>query len=89
MRAAALLLLLFLAGCAGHSIECLDSVARNNCPPDSPAGQAMQQQRKDEETFAEIDDSRCKSFGNPGSPAYARCRANIQKERPAASAMPK
>jgi hypothetical protein len=88
MRTAALFLLLILGGCAGHSIECLDSVARSNCPPDSPAGQAMQQQRKDEETFAEIDDSRCKSFGNPGSQPYAQCRAKLQKDRPA-SATPK
>ncbi len=81
MRIAPLILLLLLAGCAGHSIECLDSVAHDNCPPDSPAGQAMEQQRKDTQTFAEIDDARCRSYGDPGSQDYARCRAGLAKER--------
>jgi hypothetical protein len=81
MRTAVLFVLLILGGCAGHSIECLDSVARSNCAPDTPAGQAMEQQRKVEQTYSEIDDARCKSYGNPGSPPYAQCRAGLQKER--------
>ena len=82
MRAAtSLFFLLLLAGCAGHSISCFDSVARSDCPPDSPAGQAMEEQRKAAQTFTEIDDARCKSYGAPGSQGYARCRASLEKER--------
>ena len=79
--ATSLILLLLLAGCAGHSIACFDSIARSDCPPDSPAGQAMEEQRKAAQTFADIDEARCKSYGAPGSQAYARCRASLEKER--------
>ena len=81
MRAALLILPFLLTGCAGHSIACLDSIARSDCPPDSPAGQAMEEQRKAAQTFTEIDDARCRSYGDPASQAYARCRASLQKER--------
>ena len=81
MRTAPLILLLLLSGCAGHSVACLDAVAHDNCPPDSPAGQAMEQQRKEAQTFVEIDDTRCRSYGKPGSQEYVRCRAGLEKER--------
>jgi hypothetical protein len=81
MRLRLLILAVILSGCAGHSIECLDAVARSGCPPDSAAGQAFEQQRRAEQTFAEIDDARCKSFGARGSPAYAQCRDSIEQER--------
>jgi len=81
MRVGLLILPLLLAGCAGHSIACLDNKARSDCPPDSPAGQAMQEQRKAAQTFTEIDDARCRSYGDPQSQAYLRCRANLIKER--------
>jgi len=81
MRIVPLLLLLLLAGCTGYSRECLDWVAHANCPPDSPAGEAMEQQRKETQTFTEIDEARCRSSGKPGSQEYARCRASLEKDR--------
>ena len=81
MRIVPLILLFLLAGCAGQSAVCLDSVAHVNCPPDSPAGQAMEQQRKEAQTFVEIDDTRCRSRGKPGSQVYDRCRADLEKDR--------
>jgi hypothetical protein len=81
MRIVPLILLLLLAGCAGHSVACLDAVARDECPSDSPAGQAMAQQRKEAQTFTEIDDARCRPYGKPGSQEYARCRAILEKDR--------
>ena len=41
----------------------------------------MERQRKDAQTFVEIDDARCRSYGGPGSQAYAQCRASLEKER--------
>ena len=81
MRTAPLILLLLLAGCAGHSMACSESVARGDCPPDSPAGKAMEEQRKVRQTFTEIDDARCSAYGNRGSQAYAQCLTNAEKER--------
>ena len=89
MRVALLILPLFLAGCAGNSITCLGSTARSDCPPDSPAGQAMEEQRKAAQTFTEIDDARCRSYGDPRSQAYARCRASLDKERSGLTGTPK
>ena len=89
MRVALLILPLFLAGCAGNSIACLGSTARSDCPPDSPAGQAMEEQRKAAQTFTEIDDARCRSYGDPRSQAYARCRASLDKERSGFTGTPK
>jgi hypothetical protein len=81
MRTAPLILLLLLAGCAGHSITCFESVARADCPPDTAAGKAMEEQRKATQTFTEIDDARCSAYGNRGSQGYAECRASIERER--------
>ena len=81
MRAAPLVLLLLLAGCAGQSVKCYDFVARSDCPADSAAGEAMEEQRKATQTFTEIDDARCSAYGNPGSQGFAQCRASIEKER--------
>jgi hypothetical protein len=41
----------------------------------------MQEQRKAAQTFVEIDDARCSSYGDPRSQAYARCRASLANER--------
>jgi len=89
MRVGLLILPLLLAGCAGNSIACLDSQARSGCPPDSPAGKAMEEQRKAAQTFTEIDDARCRSYGDPRSQAYAQCRASIAKERQGFSTTPR
>jgi len=89
MRVALLILLLLLAGCAGNSIACLGSEARNDCPSDSPAGKAMEEQRKAAQIFTEIDDARCRSYGDPRSQAYARCRASLDKERSGFTGTPK
>ena len=50
-------------------------------PTGFAGGQAMEEQRKAAQTFTEIDDARCKSYGAPGSQGYARCRASLEKER--------
>ena len=41
----------------------------------------MEQQRKDSEMTAEIDDARCRRYGDPRSQAYGQCRASLKKER--------
>ncbi len=41
----------------------------------------MEQQRKEAQTFTEIDEARCRTYGKPGSQEYARCRANVEKDR--------
>jgi len=41
----------------------------------------MEEQRKAAQTFTEIDDARCRSYGDPQSQAYVRCRASLNKER--------
>ena len=41
----------------------------------------MEQQRKDSEMTAEIDDARCRPYGKPGSQEYARCRVSLEKDR--------
>jgi hypothetical protein len=41
----------------------------------------MEQQRKEAQTFVEIDDARCRPYGKPGSQEYARCRAGLEKEK--------
>jgi hypothetical protein len=41
----------------------------------------MEQQRKEAQTFTEIDEARCRSYGKPGSQEYARCRAGLEKDR--------
>jgi hypothetical protein len=88
MRAAPLVLLLLLAGCAGQSIACLEAVARRDCPPDSPAGKAMQEQRNDTQTFSDIDNARCSAYGNLGSQSYEQCRASIERERSRSATSP-
>jgi len=42
-RTVPLILLFLLAEYAGHSIACLDSFVRSNCPSDAPAGQVVEQ----------------------------------------------
>ena len=82
MRTAPLFLLLVgLAGCAGYSFKCADSIAHSDCPPDSAAGREMEQQRKDAQMSAEIDDARCRSYASPGSQVYARCLDSLKNER--------
>ena len=82
MRTAPLFLLLVgLAGCAGYSFKCTDSIARSDCPPDSAAGREMEQQRKDAQMSAEIDHARCRSYASPGSQVYARCLDSLENER--------
>ena len=43
--------------------------------------QAMEEQRKAAQTFVEIDDARCRSYGDPRSQAYARCIVALPARR--------
>jgi len=88
MRAAPLVLLLLLVGCAGQSIACLEAVARRDCPPDSAAGKAMQEQRNDTQTYSDIDNARCSAYGNLGSQSYEQCRASTERERSKSATSP-
>jgi len=65
---------LLLAGCAGHSLDCLTGTSSNNCAPDTLGHQQMVQQQQSEDTVASIDDSRCRSYAAPGSKEYLDCR---------------
>jgi len=49
----------------------------------------MEEQRRAAQTFTEIDDARCRSYGDPRSQAYARCRASLDKERSGLTGTPK
>ena len=65
---------LLLAGCAGHSLDCLTGTSSNNCAADTLGHQQMVQQQQSEDTVASIDDSRCRSYAAPGSKEYLDCR---------------
>ena len=58
---------LLLAGCAGHSLDCLTGTSSNNCAPDTLGHQQMVQQQQGDDTVASIDDARCRSYAAPGS----------------------
>jgi hypothetical protein len=75
------LLVVGLAGCAGHSLKCEDATALSGCPPDSAAGQAMKQKQEEIRDLSEIDEARCTSHGSPGSQLYSQCLAQIKKDR--------
>jgi len=73
---------LLMGGCASQSEHCGELIARAGCPPGTPGHEAEKQQQLDARTLATIDDARCQSYaGLPGSPAYARCRADIAAKR--------
>lgn len=69
---------LLLAGCAGQVDKCAEPIPRAGCAP----GTAAYEMELHDETLATIDDARCRSYGDePGSAAYARCRAAIRAAR--------
>jgi hypothetical protein len=78
MRLAPSILMLasiLIAGCAGHSAECITGVAHPDCAPGTAGHEASALQQETEKTFAAMDDARCRAFGyEPGSQAFADCR---------------
>lgn len=69
---------ILLTGCASQADKCAEPIPRGNCAPGTPA----YEMQLHDETLATIDDARCRSFGDqPGSAAYARCRAAIRAAR--------
>ncbi|MFZ0065497.1 MAG: hypothetical protein WAK90_04955 [Pseudolabrys sp.] len=72
---------LLLAGCAGHSLDCLTGTSSNNCAPDTLGHQQMVQQQQSDDTVASIDDARCRSYAAPGSKEYLDCRRRASTVR--------
>jgi hypothetical protein len=72
---------LLLAGCAGHSLDCLTGTSNNNCAPDTLGYQQMVQQQQGDDTVASIDDAHCRSYAAPGSKNYFDCRSRAASVR--------
>ena len=70
-----------IAGCAGHSGECVTGTSQTDCAPGTEGYRRMQQQQQDTKATAEIDDARCRSYGAPESPAYMACRRKTLADR--------
>ena len=67
------------------TIDCSLGTPRADCAKDTAGYQAALEERHAKELTATIDDARCSSFGAPGSPGYARCRVEADKQRPPAA----
>lgn len=71
-----------LSGCSTvHSVDCALGTPHEDCAKDTAGYQAAQQEQQVNQVFETIDDSRCKSYGAPGSPKYTQCRADLEKNR--------
>jgi len=85
MRLAPLLFALtciFMAGCAGNSLECMTGTGHTGCTPGTAGYEQAAQQQEDAKTTATLDDVRCRSYGaQPGSAAYAECRRKTMADR--------
>jgi hypothetical protein len=76
MRSAALIIAagLLVAGCAGHSIDCMTGNTTKNCAPDTVGHQQMVQEKEADDTVSSIDDARCRSYAGSDSKEYLDCR---------------
>jgi hypothetical protein len=72
---------LLLAGCAGHSLDCVTGTSSKDCAPGTIGHQQMVQERQGEDTVASIDDARCLSYAAPGSKDYLECRSRAASAR--------
>ena len=84
MRLAPLIVLLagvLMAGCAGNSVDCAVGSAHGNCAPGTEGHRLMVQQQQYDKNVGEIDDAACRSYAQPGSPAYAECRRQRDADR--------
>jgi hypothetical protein len=84
MRLAPLLLVLtsiLISGCAKHSVDCTMGVGQNGCTPETPEYKQMLQQKQDAKMGDTIDEVLCRSYGEPGSTAYAECRRKRTEDR--------
>ena len=79
--AAAVLAGLLLLGCAGHSVDCETGAANKDCAPGTEGHARLLQQQQDNKTVEGIDDTRCRSFAQPGSQAYLACRRRAEGDR--------
>jgi len=79
--AATPIIVLFLAGCAGHSLDCVTGTSNKDCAPGTIGHQQMVQERQGEDTVASIDDARCRSHAAPGSKDYLDCRSRAASAR--------
>jgi hypothetical protein len=84
MRSVALMTVaasLLVAGCAGHSIDCITGTSNKDCAPGTIGHQQMVQEQQGDDTVASIDDARCRSFAAPGSKEYLDCRRRAASAR--------
>ena len=84
MRLGPLILVLgsvLVHGCASASVDCTKGVGQNGCVPGTKEYEQMLQIQQHEKTTSEIDDARCRSFAQLGSPAYAECRRRAAQDR--------
>lgn len=71
-----------LSGCnTVRSVDCALGTPHEDCAKDTAGYQAAQEEKQAKQVFETIDDARCKSYGEPGSPKYAQCRADLDKQR--------
>jgi hypothetical protein len=70
-----------LSGCTIRSIDCALGTPHVDCAKDTAGYKAAQEEQQAKKVFETIDDARCKSYGEPGSPSYAQCRADLDKHR--------
>jgi hypothetical protein len=70
-----------LSGCAAHSIDCALGTPHADCAQDTAGHQAALEEQRATQMTATIDDARCRSYGEPGSPSYTQCRADLDKQR--------
>jgi hypothetical protein len=83
MRSVAIILVgcLLIAGCAGHSLDCITGTSNKDCAPGTLGHQQMVQEQQGDDTVASIDDARCRSFAAPGSTQYLDCRRKTANAR--------
>jgi hypothetical protein len=77
-------LMLLVAGCSNHPMECALGTPRADCLPGTN-GYAERQRRANNVEAGEAaktaaDDAKCRSYGaTPGTDAYVNCRVQLDK----------
>ena len=72
---------LLIAGCAGHSLDCITGTSSKDCTAGTIGHQQMVHERQGDDTVASIDDARCRSYAAPGSKDYLDCRSRAASAR--------
>ena len=71
---------LLIAGCAGHSFDCVIGEARSDCAPGTAGHEKKVQQEQETKTFSAIDDARCRSYAKDAQ-SYLECRRKAAEDR--------